>query len=40
MAKGIIPVKAFRKVYGSATRETIRDALHTAFVQAIHGDEE
>ena len=40
MAKGIIPVKAFREVYGSATRQTIRDALHTAFVDAIHGEEE
>jgi len=40
MAKGIIPVKAFREVYGSATRDKIRDALHTAFVQAIHGEEE
>ena len=39
MAKGIIPVKAFREVYGSATRDKIRDALHTAFVQAIHGEE-
>ena len=40
MAKGIIPVKAFREVYGSATRATIREALHGAFVQAIRGDEE
>jgi hypothetical protein len=38
MAKGIIPVKAFRKVYGSATREKIRTALRDAFVNAIHGD--
>lgn len=38
MAKGIIPVKAFREVYGSATREQIRTALHDAFVNAIHGD--
>jgi len=37
MAKGIIPVKAFRKVYGSASRDHIRDALHTAFVAAIRG---
>jgi len=35
MAKGIIPLKAFRKVYGSATREQIRKALHDAFVEAI-----
>jgi nanoRNase/pAp phosphatase (c-di-AMP/oligoRNAs hydrolase) len=37
MAKGIIPVKAFREVYGSAKREQIRAALHDAFVNAIHG---
>ena len=36
MAKGIIPLKAFRQVYGDARRDTIRKALHTAFVQAIH----
>jgi nanoRNase/pAp phosphatase (c-di-AMP/oligoRNAs hydrolase) len=35
MAKGIIPLKAFRKVYGSATREQIRKALNDAFVEAI-----
>ena len=35
MAKGIIPLKAFRKVYGSTTREQIRKALHDAFVAAI-----
>ena len=35
MAKGIIPLVAFRKVYGSATREQIRKALHHAFVEAI-----
>jgi nanoRNase/pAp phosphatase (c-di-AMP/oligoRNAs hydrolase) len=35
MAKGIIPLKAFRKVYGSTTREQIRKALHDAFVEAI-----
>ncbi len=38
MAKGIIPLKAFRQVYGDAKRDTIRKALHTAFVQAIRGD--
>ena len=38
MAKGIIPLKAFRKVYGNATRERIRAALHDAFVAAIHSD--
>ena len=36
MAKGIIPLKAFRKVYGNATRACIRKALHDAFVAAIH----
>ncbi|MDP6977711.1 MAG: DHH family phosphoesterase [Myxococcota bacterium] len=35
MAKGIIPLKAFRKVYERADRETIRKALHDAFVAAI-----
>jgi nanoRNase/pAp phosphatase (c-di-AMP/oligoRNAs hydrolase) len=39
MAKGIIPLKAFRKVYGSASRDQIRAALHDAFVAAIHGDD-
>ncbi len=36
MAKGIIPLKAFRKVYRSADRERIRSALFDAFVRAIH----
>ncbi len=35
MAKGIIPLKAFRKVYGSADRDRIRSALFDAFVRAI-----
>jgi nanoRNase/pAp phosphatase (c-di-AMP/oligoRNAs hydrolase) len=35
MAKGIIPLKSFRKVYGSATRDHIRTALHKAFSKAI-----
>jgi nanoRNase/pAp phosphatase (c-di-AMP/oligoRNAs hydrolase) len=35
MAKGIIPVKAFRKVYGSATQERIRSVLHKAFIDAM-----
>jgi len=35
MAKGIIPVKAFREVHGDARRETIRRALRDAFVRAI-----
>jgi hypothetical protein len=38
MAKGIIPLKAFRKVYGNATRDTIRKALLDAFASAIRGD--
>ena len=36
MAKGIIPLKAFRKAHGNATRETIGRALFDAFVKAIH----
>jgi nanoRNase/pAp phosphatase (c-di-AMP/oligoRNAs hydrolase) len=40
MAKGIIPLKAFRKVYGSATRERVRSALLAAFVDAIHGPDD
>ena len=40
MAKGIIPLKAFRKVYGSATRKQIRTALHDAFVRAIRREDE
>ena len=39
MAKGIIPLKAFRAVYGSASRDRIRTALHDAFVTAIHGED-
>lgn len=36
MAKGIIPLKAFRGVYGRADRGTVRRVLHEAFVRAIH----
>jgi hypothetical protein len=36
MAKGIIPLKAFREVYGHADRAQIRSALYDAFVRAIH----
>ncbi len=36
MAKGIIPLKAFREVYGRANRDQIRSALYDAFVRAIH----
>ncbi len=35
MAKGIIPLLAFRKTYGSATLSRIREVLHDAFVAAI-----
>jgi nanoRNase/pAp phosphatase (c-di-AMP/oligoRNAs hydrolase) len=37
MAKGIIPLKAFRKTYGGASRDQIRSALRDAFVKSIHG---
>jgi len=37
MAKGIIPIKAFRKTYGKADRATIQEALHEAFLAAIRG---
>jgi nanoRNase/pAp phosphatase (c-di-AMP/oligoRNAs hydrolase) len=40
MAKGIIPLKAFRKVYRNATRERIREALHDAFLNAIHREDD
>ena len=38
MAKGIIPLKAFREVYGATTRPVIREALLDAFTRAIHDD--
>jgi len=38
MAKGIIPLKAFREVYGRADRAQVRSALYDAFVRAIHQD--
>jgi nanoRNase/pAp phosphatase (c-di-AMP/oligoRNAs hydrolase) len=40
MAKGIIPLKAFREVYGSATRQRIAAALHDAFIAAIRGEDD
>jgi nanoRNase/pAp phosphatase (c-di-AMP/oligoRNAs hydrolase) len=40
MAKGIIPLKAFRKVYGKADREQIRSALMDAFMRAIRREED
>jgi len=36
MAKGIIPLKAFREVYQRADQTTIRTALFEAFAKAIH----
>jgi len=36
MAKGIIPLRAFRQIYGRADRASIRRALFDAFVKAIH----
>ena len=39
MAKGIIPVKAFREVYGRADQKKIHEALEKAFVKAIRGDD-
>jgi len=39
MAKGIIPLKAFREVYGSAGHEPVREALEKAFAKAIRRDE-
>lgn len=39
MAKGIIPLKAFRDVYGRADRTQIRSALYDAFVRAIYRDD-
>lgn len=36
MAKGIIPLEAFRKRYGKATRELIESVLFDAFMRAIH----
>lgn len=39
MAKGIIPLKAFREVYGSTNQTRIHDALEKAFVSTIRRDE-
>jgi nanoRNase/pAp phosphatase (c-di-AMP/oligoRNAs hydrolase) len=39
MAKGIVPLAAFRSVYGRTDAATIRRALMGAFVGAIRGDE-
>ena len=40
MAKGIIPLKAFREVFGRADRAQIRSALYDAFVRAIHRNDD
>ncbi len=40
MAKGIIPLKAFRQVYGRANRAQIRSALYDAFLRAIHTEQD
>lgn len=40
MAKGIVPLKAFRKVYKRTNQSTIRSALVKAFKSAISGEEE
>ena len=40
MAKGIIPLKAFRQVYGSTDRECVREALLAAFIRAVREDGE
>lgn len=40
MAKGIIPLTSFRKVYGKADLATVQSALHEAFVRAIRRDGE
>jgi nanoRNase/pAp phosphatase (c-di-AMP/oligoRNAs hydrolase) len=40
MAKGIIPLKAFRKVYGKTDREQVRSALFDAFTRAIRREED
>lgn len=39
MAKGIVPLKAFRAVHGRADQATIRRALMEAFRRATRGDE-
>jgi nanoRNase/pAp phosphatase (c-di-AMP/oligoRNAs hydrolase) len=40
MAKGIIPLKAFRAVYGKADGRQVRSALYDAFMRAIHREED
>jgi hypothetical protein len=36
----MIPLQAFRQVYGKTDRDTIREALHSAFVRAIRREGE
>ncbi|UCE86637.1 MAG: DHH family phosphoesterase [Deltaproteobacteria bacterium] len=38
MAKGIIPIKTFRKAHGGLDRKRVRDVLHVAFMRAIRGE--
>jgi hypothetical protein len=40
MAKGIVPLTAFREVYGRADQATVRRALLNAFQKAISGQED
>ena len=35
MAKGIIPLKVFRKLYGDVTSKRVQAVLHEAFLKAI-----
>jgi hypothetical protein len=35
MAKGIIPLKAFRELYGDTTSKRVQAVLHEAFQKAI-----
>jgi nanoRNase/pAp phosphatase (c-di-AMP/oligoRNAs hydrolase) len=39
MAKGIIPLKAFREVYGATDQKSIHDALEKAFVKTINRED-
>lgn len=39
MAKGIIPLKAFREVYGKADQKHVHEALEKAFISAIRGED-
>ncbi len=39
MAKGIIPLRAFRKTYGGASRRLVHTALLQAFIAAIRREE-